>query len=222
MIAESDWLPLSALQHLMFCPRQCALIHIEREWQENILTAKGRLEHDRVHQGYQEFRRGRKQISGLRIHSKKMGIQGQLDLLECERIDEKGENNLASFQLKGTWKVFPVEFKHGQPKTDNCDKIQVCAQAMCLEEMLNITIKEAALFYHRIRKREQVVLDEKLRIQTILKASELHQLFNSGKTPLPIYSKKCKACSMIDICMPKRMSQHSKYKHQLFKPVEIE
>lgn len=222
MIPESDWLPLSALQHLMFCPRQCALIHIEREWQENILTAKGRLEHERVHQGYQEFRRSKKQISGLRIHSKKMGIQGQLDLLECELVDENGENNLNSFHLKGTWKVYPVEFKHGQPKNNNCDRIQVCAQVMCLEEMLNIQIEEAALFYHRIRKREEVILDHHLRTETILKAAELHQLFNSKKTPLPVFSKKCKACSMYDICMPKRMSQNSKYKHQLFKPMEIE
>ena len=143
MKSESDYLPISALQHIVYCPRQCALIHIEREWEENVLTARGRLEHERTDSGYKEFRRGKRQISGLYVRSEKLALQGRIDVLELELIDPKATDNLRSFGLRGTWRIYPVEFKHGQPKKSDCDRVQLCAQALCLEEMLCLRIDEA-------------------------------------------------------------------------------
>jgi CRISPR-associated exonuclease Cas4 len=217
VIDEEDYLPISALQHLVFCPRQCALIHIEREWNENVLTARGRLEHERVHEGFREFRRGRRLISGLSIHSKTLALQGKLDILELDLIDSKGPDNLASFRLKGVWYASPVEFKHGEPKKNDCDRIQLCAQALCVEEMTGLHIDSASLFYQRIRRREDVLLDESLRASTVEAAKRLHELFDSGKTPIPVYQTGCKYCSMKDICMPKKMGKRSnRYRTLLF------
>lgn len=178
---ETESIPLSALQHIVYCPRQCALIHIEQEWSENVLTAKGRLEHDRADSGYREFRRGKRQVSGLYVNSE----YGRLDVLELEEVDPRGEANLTSFDLKGSWRIYPVEFKHGQPKENDCDRVQLCAQSMCLEEMLGLEISQASLFYRRIRRREDVILDEKLRARTEKAIQDVHALFEERITPLP-------------------------------------
>lgn len=221
MSYDDDFWPISALQHLQFCPRQCALIYIEREWQENVLTARGRLEHERVDQGYKEFRRGRRQLSGLTIRSEKLRLQGKLDVLELELDDAHGPDNLAVFGLKGTWRAYPVEFKHGEPKDNDCDRVQLCAQAICLEEMYGLTIDSASLFYQKIRRREDVAINEGLREQTLQLAEALYALFNSGKTPPPEYSKKCHSCSMIDICLPDKIAgPKTRYQHILFTPQE--
>ncbi len=214
-------LPLSALQHLVYCPRQCALIHIEREWDENVLTARGRLEHERTHAGYREFRRGKKQISGLHVRSERLNLHGQIDVLEMELADPDGEDNLPSFRLKGTWRVYPVEFKHGRPKQSDCDRVQLCAQAICLEEMLDIRINEASLFYHKIRRREDVLLDESLRRKTEETADALHALFRKGGTPPPVSDGRCRACSLRTICMPKKTGRPNRYNQLLFKPQEV-
>jgi CRISPR-associated exonuclease Cas4 len=219
---ENDFLPVSALQHLVFCPRQCALIHIEREWDENVLTARGRLEHERVDEGYKEFRRGRRQVSGLVIKSETLGLQGRIDVLEMDLVDEKGSDNLPSFGVRGTWSMQPVEFKHGKPKESDCDRIQVCAQAICLEEMTGMRIVEASLFYRRIRRREEVVLDEDLRQKTVMFSKALHELFNSGLTPPPVYNKRCKSCSFLEKCIPNKMGKKNRYRDVLFKPQEAE
>jgi len=221
-IDESDFLPVSALQHLVFCARQCALIHIEREWEESVLTARGRLEHERVDDGYKEFRRGRRQISGLHVVSKSLGLQGQIDVLELELINENRPDNLAAFGVKGTWSIQPVEFKHGQPKESDCDRVQVCAQALCLEEMMDVPIHSASLFYQRIRRREDVALDAGLRAKTMTTVKALHELFRNGTTPPPVYGSKCKSCSLKDICMPKRMGKKNRYREILFKPQDSE
>lgn len=216
---DDDFLPVSALQHLLFCPRQCALIHIECQWQENVLTARGRIEHDRVDQGYKEFRRGRRQISGLVIRSERLHLQGKLDVLEIELIDQNGANNLQALGLQGEWSAYPVEFKHGEPKTNDCDRIQLCAQAICLEEMFSISIAGASLFYQRIKRREDVLLDEKIRCKTERAAQDLHELFLSGKTPPPNYSAKCKSCSLLETCLPQKLSQvKNRYRQILFNP----
>jgi len=219
---DDDFLPVSALQHLVFCPRQCALIHLEREWEENVLTAKGRLEHERVDEGYREFRRGRKRISGLHIRSETLGLQGQVDVLELDLVDPRAQDNLSAFGLKGKWKVYPVEFKHGEPKQSDCDRVQLCAQALCLEEMLGLAITEAALFYWRIRRREDVRLDESLRQKTVETARALHDMFRSGVTPPPTYSRGCKSCSLIEVCLPKKMGKQGGYRRVLFAPQEVE
>jgi len=218
---EQNSIPISALQHLVFCPRQCALIHLERAWTENVLTAKGRLEHERTHKGFREFRRGKKQISGLRIQSKKLGIHGQLDLLEMEQTDPHGPDNLHSFNLKGTWHLYPVEFKHGKPKKNDCDRIQLCAQVLCLEEMLDILIDEASLFYQRIHRREDIAMNDALRTKTSKAIQDLHILFKNSVTPPPNYNSRCKSCSLKELCMPRRISVQSKYRQKLFTPQEI-
>jgi len=218
---DDDYLPVSALQHLAFCPRQCALIHIECQWQENVLTARGRIEHDRVDQGYKEFRRGRRQISGLAIRSERLHLQGKLDVLELEVVDQNGAYNLQALGLKGEWRAFPVEFKHGEPKDNDCDRIQLCAQALCLEEMFSLSIESASLFYQRIKRREDVILDQALRKKAVQAANALYDLYQSGRTPLPIYSAKCRSCSLLEICLPKKMSlSKNHYRRMLFSPQE--
>jgi CRISPR-associated exonuclease Cas4 len=222
MLDQDEFLPLSALQQFVYCPRQCALIHIEREWDESVLTARGRVEHAHTDEGYREFRRGKRQISGLHVRSESLGIQGQLDVLELELDDSAGPDNLPSFGIKGTWRIYPVEFKHGQPKQSDCDRIQLCAQAMCLEEMIGVRIDEAALFYRRTRRREDVVIDASLRKKTEEAAKLLHSLFRSGSTPSPVNDARCRACSLKMICMPKKMIGQNRYKQKLFTPQEIE
>ncbi len=219
MIDDDDFLPISALQHLVFCPRQCALIYIERQWDENILTAQGRLEHQRVDEGYKEFRRGKRQISSLVVRSERLRLQGVADVLELELIDLKAESNLDVLGLKGEWRIQPVEFKHGEPKQINCDRVQVCAQALCLEEMFGVTIEAASLFYHRIRRREEVVLDDALRQQTEEAAVELHRLFQEGVTPPPVYGRRCRSCSLEDLCMPRSLGS-THYRQFLITPQE--
>jgi CRISPR-associated exonuclease Cas4 len=218
--AESELLPVSALQHLLFCERQCALIHLEQQWAENRLTALGRIEHERVDEGYREFRRGRRQISGLHVRSLELGLYGRLDVLELDLVDKQGPDNALAFGLKGKWSFYPVEFKHGVPKEGDCDRVQLCAQALCLEEMLKIGIAEASLFYHKIRRREEVPLDSRLREVTLEATSRLQQLFARGVTPPPVYLPHCRSCSMLELCYPKRLDRKRfhHYRNMLFQP----
>lgn len=218
--AESDLLPVSALQHLLFCERQCALIHLEQQWQENRLTALGRIEHERVDAGYREFRRGRRQISGLRIRPLALGLYGRLDVMELDLIDKQAPDNALAFGLKGKWSFYPVEFKHGSPKEGDCDRVQLCAQALCLEEMLNVAIAEASLFYQKIRRREEVALDARLRAETLRAAARLQQLFAQGVTPPPVHLPHCRSCSLLELCFPKRLDRKRfhHYRNSLFEP----
>lgn len=190
MYQEDDLLPLSALQHLAFCPRQCALIHVEQLWHENRQTAEGRVMHDRVHREGSE-QRGTVRIEyAVRLRSLLLGLSGVADVVE--------------FHRSGSEIVpYPVEQKRGRPKPDNCDKVQLCAQAMALEEMLHLTVPEGAIFYGKRRRREIVVFDRELRLETESLAGELHGLIASGKTPGAKYSPKCDLCSLIDLCMPR-------------------
>jgi CRISPR-associated exonuclease Cas4 len=191
MYSEDDLIQLSALQHVVFCERQCALIHTEQLWNENLFTAEGRIMHDKVDTTNRESRGNIRIEYGVPIRSLKLGLIGKADVVEFHRMDD------------GTWIPFPVEYKRGKPKMDDCDKVQLCAQAICLEEMLNVEIKNGALFYGRTRRREDVVFDEKLRRETENAARKVHNLIESGTTPKPEYSKKCKKCSLLNLCMPK-------------------
>jgi len=204
---EDDLIQLSALQHIVFCERQCALIHIEQLWDENLFTAEGRIMHDKVDTANKESRGNIRIEYGVPIRSLRLGLIGKADVVEFHRMDD------------GTWIPFPVEYKRGKPKMDDCDKVQLCAQAICLEEMLNVEIKNGALFYGRTRRREDVVFDEKLRLETEDAAMKVHMLIESGITPKPEYSKKCKKCSLYELCMPKVSSKASNY---LMKAVEGE
>ena len=190
MHAEDDLLPLSALQHLLFCERQCALIHIEQAWNENRLTAEGRVLHERVDSGGAESRRDVRIAFGVRLRSLRLGLIGRADVVEFHKTGQG-------------WMPFPVEYKRGKPKKDSSDKVQLCAQAMCLEEMLSLSIPEGALFYGTIRRRETVVFDPSLRMLTENTAQRLHVLVDRRITPKAAYEKKCDSCSLYTVCLPR-------------------
>lgn len=193
MYSEDDLLPLSALQHYLFCERQCALIHIERVWQENRFTAEGRIMHERVHEPGKQSRGSVRLESAVPLRSFRLGVVGVADLVEFHRSDGEGEQ---------VWRPFPVEYKRGKPKKDDCDKVQLCAQGLCLEEMLNVEIPSGALFYGKTKRRQDVKFDKSLRDLTELTCMKLHEMINTGKTPAPEYMPKCESCSLFDICLP--------------------
>jgi CRISPR-associated exonuclease Cas4 len=195
--SEKEYLPLSALQHILFCRRQCALIHIEQLWEENLFTAQGRVMHERVDRGDQTGRGKIKIEYGLPLKSARLGLTGKADVVEFNRTD-------SSIQK---WAPFPVEYKRGKPKKDLSDKVQLCAQAICLEEMINIEIPSGALFYRKTRRRLEVAFDEELRHKTMEAAEQLHAMIKSGITPPPEYAKKCDTCSFFSFCMPKAMEK---------------
>jgi len=197
MFSEDELLPLSALQHLLFCERQCALIHIEQAWMENRFTAEGRILHERVDEVGRESRGRIRTVFGLPLRSLLLGLSGKADAVEFHR--EGGEDPAAAT----VWRPFPVEYKRGKPKQNDCDLVQLCAQALCLEEMLGVVVPEGAIYYGKPRRRLVVVLDETLREKTRQTARRLHELNSSGQTPQARYEKKCESCSMLSICMPK-------------------
>ncbi len=194
MHIEDNLLSLSALQHLIFCERQCALIHTEQVWAENLFTAEGRILHERVDSGESESR-GRVKIEySLPIHSLDLGLIGKADVVEF---------HYASKKSRRISQVKPVEYKRGKPKQDNCDKVQLCAQAMCLEEMLNIEICDGDLFYGKQRRRQNIVFDNELRAETTDAAKRLHDLIQSRLTPAAVCTQKCRSCSLVGFCLPK-------------------
>ena len=206
-----DLLPISALQHLLFCPRQCGLIHLEQVWAENRLTAAGRLLHERVHEGPAESRGGVRIVRGLRLASAELGLTGIADVVELHPAPAGTPPSRACEipGLAGRWVPFPVEYKRGRPKPDACDRVQLCAQAICLEAMLGVTVEQGALYYGRPRRRQAVEIDEPLRRETADAARRLHELFRTGRTPPPQPSRKCRACSLKAICMPKAAARPS-------------
>lgn len=195
--SEDELIPLSALQHLLFCERQCALIHIEQAWAENRLTVEGRHLHERVDEVGQESRGLIRTVFGLPLRSLRLGISGKADAVEFHR---QGENKADDASI---WLPFPVEYKRGKPKMDDCDVVQLCAQALCLEEMLGLTVSEGAMYYGKPRRRLAVVFDETLRTKTQTAARRLHELIDNGQTPQARYEKKCDSCSLLSLCMPK-------------------
>ncbi len=197
MYAEDDLIMISALQHYAFCPRQCALIHIEQIWAESGLTAEGRLMHERVHEEGNESRGDLRIARGVHLRSLRLGLIGVADVVEFHRVS------------KSVWQPYPVEYKRGKPKYDHCDALQLCAQALCLEEMLNLSVPAGALFYGKTRRRSDVVFDEALRRETEETANRVRALLAGGKTPLPVYEKRCERCSLIGECLPKKMEKKS-------------
>lgn len=196
MISEDNLLPISALQHFFYCPRQCALIHIEQQWSDNLFTAEGNVLHDRVDRQEHEIRQGIRFEYSVLLRSKEHGLIGKADLVEYH----------------GRVPV-PVEHKRGRPKPDYCDMVQLCAQALCLEEMLNVSVPQGAIFYGQPRRRQIVAFDLKLRDETVAVINQVRALLETGKTPRAEYDKKkCRACSLLEICMPEmRMVSVEKY-----------
>lgn len=200
-----DYLAISALQHYAYCPRQFALIHVEQAWEENRFTAEGKILHERVDSGKAEQRGKLRYERGVLLKSERYGIQGKMDLLEIE----SGEPPI----------FFPVEYKRGKPKIEDWDRIQVCAQALCLEEMRQVSITEGALWYWEVRRREPVAIDKTLRATTIAMIDDARQLLVNGQTAQPTDNKKrCKACSLKEICQPDvfRKDHSTAYINKLF------
>lgn len=186
VFTEEHLLPLSALQHYLFCPRQCALIHVEQVWAENQFTAEGKVLHERAHDGPDESRPDIRTTRGMSVRSLCLGLSGQCDVVE--------------FHQDGN--VFPVEYKRGKPKKNDSDRVQLCAQALCLEEMLDMEIAEGALYYGKNRRRHPVTFDQELREITNDTAERLHAMLKAGITPLAVREKKCDSCSLLELCMP--------------------
>ncbi|WP_107855392.1 CRISPR-associated protein Cas4 [Neisseria weaveri] len=185
-------IPLSALQHYAFCPRQCALIHNEQVWAENYLTAQGRALHERVDGGEPETRKGVRFERSVHVSAENLGVHGVLDMVE---------RDIQTGRLK------PVEYKRGKPKPETFDEIQLCAQALCLEEMTGQTVAEGALWYMQTRHRVPIVFSDGLRAETLAVIGRVLELLESGVTPPPEYGKRCKACSLIEVCQPKLMEK---------------
>ena len=191
MYAEDDLLPLSALQHLLFCERQCALIHVEQLWADNPLTVEGTHLHRRVDEAPGETRGGVRIARGVALRSFRLGLSGRADVVEFHRAAGPGPEQ-----------PVPVEYKRGRPKKDRSDEVQLCAQALCLEEMLGVPVPAGALFYGQTRRRTEVVFGPELRARTETAARRLHELVAGGITPRAVREPKCAGCSMLELCLP--------------------
>lgn len=199
MYAEDDFLMLSGIQHFTFCRRQWALIHIEQQWAENLRTVDGQLFHSTAHDAGKIEKRGELLIvRGLRVKSVFLGISGNCDVVEFH----KSSNGIRLFSYEGLWEPYPVEYKKGGPKTDLSDELQLCAQAMCLEEMLVCEIPKGSLFYGENRRRTVVEFTPELRELVKTTLAEMHDLMSRGYTPKVKPHKGCSACSLKELCLP--------------------
>lgn len=209
MFEEDELLPISALQHLLFCERQCALIHLEGLWSENRLTAEGKNLHSKVHsERASEWSGGIRIARGLLLRSLRLGLVGKADVVEFHPSQPpvQGESTVSPYFEKPAPQVlgrpYPVEYKRGRPKAQDCDRVQLCAQALCLEEMLGVDVPRGALFYGKRRRRTEVEFTRDLRETTERAASRLREIVDTGKTPQVPKEAKCQRCSLIDLCLP--------------------
>lgn len=202
MFSDDDLLPISALQHLEFCRRRCALVHIDGVWADNAQTAEGTLLHKRVHGTASGMEHGVRVARGLRLASLQLGVFGVADIVEFQPV-ENGVDAVVLPHVTGLWRPFPVEYKRGRRKSEISYFVQLCAQAICLEEMLKTRILYGALFHGRDRRRQTVPLDDSLRQRTIRRAEELHCLVKERALPPPEPGPKCRFCSLIGRCMPR-------------------
>ena len=200
MYEPDDCLMISGLQHFRFCRRQWALIHIEQQWAENLRTVEGEIMHECAHdESFRESRGDTIITRSLRVYSLTLGLSGQCDIVEFKRSAQ----GVPLHGYEGLWLPYPVEYKRGRPKTDGCDELQLCAQAMCLEEMLCCTVESGALFYGEPRRRTRVEFTGALRQEVIDDAAEMHRLYRAGHTPRVKPTKSCNACSLKELCLPR-------------------
>ncbi|RJP19135.1 MAG: CRISPR-associated protein Cas4 [Candidatus Abyssobacteria bacterium SURF_5] len=228
MFTEDDLLPISAIEHLVFCERQCALIHLEQVWSENLFTAEGRILHNKTHSDEATESRGDIRIArGLRLHSLRLGLAGMADVVEFHRVKEtqsSGEQMSPAVTLppavalpgvNGLWRPFPIEYKRGKLRHEEGFEVQLCAEALCLEEMMHVHVPAGAVFYGKTVRRLDIVFDAGLRSRTEDAAARLHILFRERKTPKARYEKKCDKCSLFSLCMPKTTGLRKDVQHYL-------
>lgn len=197
MFTDEELLPISTLQHYTFCPRRAALVYLERQWADNRFTAEGGRLHQRAHDpGRGESRPGRQITRGLEVRSLRLGLAGKCDVVEFHT----GEDGCLT-------DVVLVEYKRGRPKPhrEMPFRVQLCAQALCLEEMMDLEIPQGYIFFGKTRRREEIVFDANLRQRTTETAAAIHRMIAAGKTPPAKYQAKCKHCSMIELCLPRAM-----------------
>ena len=200
LFSDDDLIPLSRLQHVMFCPRQFALIHVEQVWQENRLTSQGRVIHDNAHDPFFSEKRGDTITTrSVPVVSYKLGVSGECDVVEWQR----SESGVTLEKYDGLWMPTPVEYKRGKPKKGAFDEVHLCAQAMCIEEMLNVIIPKGFLYYWEIRSRVEVIFGEELRGQVCEAAKTAQRVIKEETLPPPDRPKsQCRNCSLLDECMP--------------------
>ncbi len=186
---DDDALPISGLQHLAFCPRQWALIHLEQTWVENVRTAEGRLLHEHADLPGESRRASVRTVRGMWLRSDRLHLTGRADIVEFRP------------------EPYPVEYKRGKSKPNDCDTVQLCAQALCLEEMLHMTIECGAIFYGNPRRRLEVIFSPQLRARTEDFAATMQRLFRNRETPAAVPGPYCQSCSLVDICLPQATAQ---------------
>ncbi len=220
MYDDSDFLLISGLQHLTFCERQWMLIHLEQLWAENILTVEGEQMHANVHEIGSESRGEVKLATGLQLRSEKLGLYGVADMVEFHRDDENGVPIPGFKDKRKRWQPYPIEYKRGRKRWDFADELQMCAQAICLEEMLGCSVREGAIFYGEPKRRTQIALTEELRGEVAAKCNRARLLASGTEAPNYKPGKQCKSCSMREHCMPEktRNSDRSRrYLDEIFK-----
>ena len=199
MDSNSVSLMISGIQHYVFCPRQWALIHIEQAWADNVLTVEGDHLHRKVDDPYIREKRGDTlYVRAMRIHSTTLPIHGVCDMVEFTRADQ----GVSLHGEEGQYEVMPIEYKKGKPKTHEADILQLVAQVICLEEMLQTTIDEAALYYHEVRRRQGIPITEALRNKLTGMVHQMSTYYERRHTPRVKTGKHCKQCSLKDICLP--------------------
>lgn len=200
MYDEDDLLPISGLQHLLFCERRAALVLIENLWEENTFTADGHIKHERAHEVGTEARPDIRVARGLRLRSLILGLSGMADIVEFHRTEDL--TGIALEGAEGLWQPIPVEYKRGKLRKEDGYEIQLCAQAMCLEEMLGAEIPRGYIYYGKTNRRLEIEFSQELRQKTSLAAERLRALFSSGVTPKAVHTRKCERCSLINLCLP--------------------
>lgn len=200
MDEDDRLLSISGIQHFVYCRRQWALIHIEQQWEENVLTVSGELMHQKAHDSKSTEKRGDVLVSrGMAVRSKELGLTGVCDVVEFH----KSKDGALLYGHEGFYRIIPVEYKHGKPKEDNCDILQAAAQAMCLEEMFCTVVDEIHIYYGKTRHRLKLPLSSEIRSQVKSISEEMHTYFQRQYTPKVKYSRRCSACSLKEICLPK-------------------
>jgi len=203
--ADEDWVPISALQHYSYCPRQCALIHTEQLFAENLYTLRGRAVHERVDEPAGNDERGVRVERALPLYSERLGLSGKADVVEFHTDDIP----------------YPVEYKHGRKRTAEHDDLQLAAQAMCLEEMTGKPVRFGAIYHHSSRRRREVEITEGLRRHVEETVQAVRAMLRSGVLPSPVNDDRCRHCSLIDICQPEAMAASGKLhrlRDKLFDP----
>jgi CRISPR-associated exonuclease Cas4 len=226
MFSEDELLPISALQHLEFCERQWALIYLEQVWEENRLTAEGRILHERVDGSDYETRKGVRTARSLPLRSLRLGLTGRADVVEFHLVGPPPSDAIppgapATRLPPGQWFAYPIEFKRGRPKRDKCDEVQLCAQALCIEEMLGASVPTGALFYGQTRHRTEVVFSAALRAHTEALAARLHQLWQERRTPPPVFEPKCRNCSLLEVCMPEALGRRRRVHEYMLRALRL-